>query len=131
MSGGFDVALSSRQSTDIQIRTLQKVLPESALDNSSATYPGPLFADPGSPTNSLVRTTASQTKAKKAKVVTYLEERASEIDRGIGYLHLGSDDRRSAEGKLVLVKLLKVMVEQDGQLTGRYDISQSFVGQNN
>lgn len=122
MSGGFDVALSSRQSTDIQIRSLQKVIPESALDSSSATFPGPLFADPGSPTNSLVRTTASQTKAKKAKVIAYLEERADEIDRGIGYLHPGSDDRRSAEGKLVLVKLLKVMVEHDGHLTGRYDI---------
>ena len=120
MSGGFDVALSSRQSTDVQIRILQKILPESALDSSSTTYPGPLFADPGSPTNSLVRTTASQMKAKRAKVITYLEERTSEIDRGIGYLHPGSDDRRSAEGKLVLVKLLKVMVEQDGHLTGRY-----------
>ena len=121
MSGGFDVALLSRQSTDIQIRILQKVLPESVLDNSSATYPGPLFADPGSPTNSLVHTTASQMKAKKAKVITYLEERSGEINRGIGYLHPGSDDKRSAEGKLVLVKLLKVMVEQDGHLTGRYE----------
>ena len=121
MSGGFDVALLSRQSTDIQIRILQKVLPESVLDNSSATYPGPLFADPGSPTNSLIHTTASQMKAKKAKVITYLEERSGEINRGIGYLHPGSDDKRSAEGKLVLVKLLKVMVEQDGHLTGRYE----------
>lgn len=119
LSTGFDVALSSRQSTDIQIRVLHKVIPESALDSSAATYPGPLFSDPGSPTNSLVRTTASQIKAKKARVTAYLDERANEIERGIGYLHPGSEDRRQADGKLVIVRLLKVMVEHDGHLTGR------------
>lgn len=118
LSTGFDVALSSRQSTDIQIRMLHKVIPESALDSSTAIFPGPLFSDPGSPTNSLVRTTASQVKAKKARVCKYLDERADEIHRGIAYLHPGSEDRRQADGKLVLVRLLKVMVDNDGQLSG-------------
>jgi hypothetical protein len=118
LSTGFDVALSSRQSNDIQIRVLHKVIPESALDTSSARYPGPLFSDPGSPTNSLVRTTASQVKAKKASISKYLDERADEIQRGIGYLNPGSEGRRQADGKAVLVRLLKAMVENDGHLTG-------------
>jgi len=118
LNTGFDVALSSRQSTDIQIRVLHKVIPESALDSSTAIFPGPLFCDPGSPTNSLVRTSASQVKAKKARVSKYLDERADEIHRGIAYLTPGSEDRRQADGKFVLVRLLKVMVENDGQLSG-------------
>jgi COPII coat assembly protein SEC16 len=118
LNTGFDVALSSRQSTDIQIRVLHNVIPESALDSSTAIFPGPLFCDPGSPTNSLVRTNASQVKAKKARVSKYLDERADEIHRGIAYLTPGSEDRRQADGKLVLVRLLKVMVENDGQLSG-------------
>jgi hypothetical protein len=65
-----------------------------------------------------VRTTASQVKAKKTRVSKYLDERADEIQRGISYLNPGSEDRRQADGKLVLVRLLKAMVENDGHLTG-------------
>ncbi|KAF7363489.1 Protein transport protein sec16 [Mycena sanguinolenta] len=87
---GFDVALSSRNSTGITVRQLNKIIPQSALEVSAATFPGPLFSDPGTPTTGL----------------------------GIGYLHAGSAEGRSAEGKLVLVKLLKVLVENDGKLSG-------------
>ncbi|TFY71190.1 hypothetical protein EVG20_g1803 [Dentipellis fragilis] len=118
LSTGFDVALSSRQTTSIEIRLLHTVIPESALDSSITSYPGPLFCDPGAST-SLVRTgPAAQAKTNKARVIKYLEERADEISRGVGYLHEGTPERRRSEGKLVLVKLLKVMVENDGHLTG-------------
>lgn len=120
MNTGFDVALSSRNSTGITIRQLNKIIPQSALEVSSASFPGPLFSDPGTPTTGLVRTTtaSSQSKAKKARLVKYLTDRAEEISQGIGYLHAGSAEGRSAEGKLVLVKLLKVLVENDGKLSG-------------
>ncbi|PCH38075.1 hypothetical protein WOLCODRAFT_161281 [Wolfiporia cocos MD-104 SS10] len=119
MNTGFDVALASRQSTDIKLYTLHKIIPESALDTSAVSYPGPLFSDPGTPTTSLVRTASStQTKTKKARVVKYLEERADEISRGIGYFHQGSLESRRAEAKHLLVNLLKVMVENDGKLSG-------------
>ncbi|KZT67726.1 hypothetical protein DAEQUDRAFT_712916 [Daedalea quercina L-15889] len=118
-SGGFDVALASRQSSEIKLQVLHKVIPESALDTSAASYPGPLFLDPGTPTTSLVRTAAAtQAKTKKARVIKYLEERAEELDRGLGYFHSDSLEGRRAEGKLILVKLLKVMVENDGRLSG-------------
>ncbi|KZT09428.1 uncharacterized protein LAESUDRAFT_735142 [Laetiporus sulphureus 93-53] len=116
---GFDVALSSRQSTDIKINKLHKVIPESALDTSAASYPGPLFSDPGTPTTSLVRAgAATQAKTKKARVIKYLEERSEEIGRSLGYFHQGSLEARRAEAKHILVKLLKVMVENDGHLSG-------------
>jgi hypothetical protein len=118
---GFDVALSSRYSTDIHIRTLHEIIPSSALDMSESSFPGPLFNDPGTPTAaSLVRTGAAQTKAKKAKVVKYLEDRAEEISRGLGYLHGGSDKQQQMEAKLVITQLLKVLVEQDGRLLGKW-----------
>ncbi|KAJ7109395.1 Sec23-binding domain of Sec16-domain-containing protein [Mycena epipterygia] len=119
MNTGFDVALSSRNSTGIHIRQLNKIIPQSALEVSSASFPGPLFSDPGTPTTGLVRTTAStQSKAKKTRLVKYLTERAEEISQAIGYLHAGSVEGRQAEGKLVLVSLLKILVENDGRLSG-------------
>lgn len=119
-SGGFDVALASRYSSEITMQALNKVIPESALDSSAASYPGPLFSDPGTPTTtSLVRTAAAQTKTKKARVIKYLEERAEELNRGLGYFHSDTLEGRRAEGKHILVKLLQVMVENDGRLSGR------------
>ena len=119
LNTGFDIALSSRQTTGIQMRPLNEVIPESAVDHISASFPGPLFCDPGSPT-SLVRTAvATQSKNNKAKVVEYLEGRAEEISHGLGYLSQGSPERRQAEGKHTLVRLLKVLLEYDGHLSGR------------
>jgi hypothetical protein len=115
---GYDVALSSRHSTDVRVRVLHKLLPEFALEPSAATYPGPLFSDPGTPV-SIVRTGASsQVKTKKAHVVKYLEDRIEELTRGTTYMSDGTEKQRT-EGKLVLVKLLKIMVENDGALSGR------------
>ncbi|KAI0374994.1 hypothetical protein BV20DRAFT_1041167 [Pilatotrama ljubarskyi] len=122
MNTGFDVALSARQSTDIKIHSLNKVIPVSALDTSAASYPGPLFSDPGSPTASLVRTGATQLKTKKARVIKYLEERAEEIKSGLGYHRAGSLDRSRSEAKRILVLLLKAMVENDGRLSGSNEI---------
>lgn len=116
MSTGFDVALSSRVSTGVDIRVLNKIVPESALDTTVA-FPGPLFGDSSSGAIGLVRPGAS-TQNRKTKVVGYLNERIAEITQGLGYLHSGSLEKRRADGKLVLVKLLKVMVENDGKISG-------------
>ncbi|KAG8746947.1 Protein transport protein Sec16A [Ceratobasidium sp. 414] len=125
LTGGFDVSLG-RKAAPIQIRTLHKIIPESAVENSTAVFPGPLFSDPGSPTKSLVSVAAggSGAKTKKVAVIKYLGERAEEIERGLGYLAVdagvtpGPSERSKAEGKLVLVLLLKIMVESDGKLSG-------------
>ncbi|KAL0946874.1 hypothetical protein HGRIS_013040 [Hohenbuehelia grisea] len=123
MTSGFDVALSTRNSTNVDIRTMTNIIPKSALDTSSAVFPGPLFSDPGSATaSSLVRTSATQTKNKKSQVIQYLDERIEEVSRSLGYVHQGSVDGRREEGKLVLVKLLKIMVENDGRISGTPEI---------
>lgn len=121
LSTGFDVALASRNSTGIHIRTLKTLIPESALDTSTAVFPGPLFSDPGTATTSLVRAgPTTQTKTKKSQVIKYLSERTDELALGLRYLRPDTLEGRRAEGKLVLVKLLQIMVEHDGRLTGTY-----------
>ena len=119
LNTGFDIALCSRQTTGIQMRSLQAAIPESALDHISTSFPGPLFCDPGSPTSLVRAAVATQSKNNKAKVTKYLEVRAEEISRGLGYLSRGTSEHRQAEGKLKLVKLLRVLVEHDGHLSGR------------
>ena len=127
LNTGFDVALAARQTTAVSVRPLHKLAPPSALgsEGGTAEFPGPLLGDPGSPTTgvgvgvNLVRGGASaQVKSNRTKVVKYLDERAEEMERGVAYLS-DERERRQAEARLVLVKLLKVMVENDGQLSGR------------
>lgn len=117
-SAGFDVALSSRQSREIHIHFLNKLIPQSALDDTAVVYPGPLFGDSGSPAVSLVRGTSTQAKTKKAKVVKYLEDRISELSNVVAYAGTGLLERGRSEGKLALFSLLRVMVENDGKLNG-------------
>ena len=114
-SAGFDVALSSRQSREIHIGSLHKLVPQTALEDTTVVYPGPLFGDPGSPTVSLVRSGAP---TRKAKVVKYLEDRISELSSVVAYANTGLLERGRSEGKLALFSLLKVMVENDGKLSG-------------
>ena len=117
LNAGFDVALSSRASSELKVHILHKLLPASALSSPSSSYPGPLLCDPGTPSLSLVRSSLSaQTKAKKTAIVAYLSSRADEIDQGLGYL--SNLEKRAAQGTLILVKLLKIMVENDGRLLG-------------
>ncbi|KAI0306558.1 Sec23-binding domain of Sec16-domain-containing protein [Multifurca ochricompacta] len=125
LNTGFDIALSSRQTTGIQMRPLHAVIPESALDHISTSFPGPLFGDPGSPTGLVRAAAATQSKNNKAKAIKYIEERAEEIFRGLGYLSPRSPERRQAEGKHVLVKLLKVLLEHDGHLSGSPQVEAS------
>ncbi|KAG9318501.1 Sec23-binding domain of Sec16-domain-containing protein [Chiua virens] len=117
LNTGFDVALSSRRTTTVKIRVLHQLLPDYASESKAAEYPGPLISDPGTPVTSLVRTGTSQAKLKKARVIKYLEERAEEIQRGTMYIS-DSIEKQRLEEKLTLVQLLKIMVENDGSLSG-------------
>jgi hypothetical protein len=118
LNTGFDVALSSRSSTKVQLRSWKKQIPESVQD-SGAGFPGPLHADPGPPTTRIMKATSStQAKTKKAQLIKYLSDRIEEITQGLGYQHSGSPEKRMVEGKLILVKLLKIMIENDGRLLG-------------
>lgn len=115
---GFDAALSPRVPTIVQVQSWKKLVPESALD-SLVVFPGPLHADPGPPSTGIMKTGAiTQAKMKKASLIKYLSDRTDEMMQGLNYLHNGSAEKRIADGKLVLVKLLRIMVENDGRLLG-------------
>jgi len=119
LNAGFDVALSARTSSELRVRVLQKILPESGLNSPRPSYPGPLVSDPGTASLSLVRSAASsQTKMKKSGLITYLLGRVEEITQGLGFL--SPLERQQAENKLILVKLLKALVENDGRFFGSY-----------
>jgi hypothetical protein len=121
LSTGFDVALSGRRNTNVSMRILHKVVASAVVDGTSASFPGPLFGDPGSPVQGIVRTggASASAKAKKAKLLSYLSERIEESSQGLGYFGLGSAEHRRAEGKLTLLQLLRVLIEHDGQVNGR------------
>lgn len=121
---GFDVSLTGRRAAPLTIRSLKSITSESTLEPSTAEFPGPLFSGPSAaPTIALTRatgTTSSATKSKKAVVVKYLTERAVELEKGLGYLSSNKDaaEKRSTEGRSILLRLLAVMVENDGKLSG-------------
>ncbi|KZV90262.1 hypothetical protein EXIGLDRAFT_750750 [Exidia glandulosa HHB12029] len=120
LTDGFDVSFSGRPSTTVGIKRLHEIIPSSAWETSSATFPGPLLSDPGTPTTSLVPPVRSSntSKTKKAAVIKYLDDRAEEIEKGLGYLSDNTMERNRAEAKLVLVRLLRVVVDNDGQFSG-------------
>ena len=122
LNAGFDVAFSARTTSELRIRILQKVLPGSVLNTPGSSYPGPLVSDPGSASLSLVRSAASaQVKAKKSGLTTYLLGRIEETTQGLGFL--SPLERQHAENRLILVKLLKVLIENDGRFFGSYVLS--------
>jgi hypothetical protein len=84
-----------------------------ALSASSTPFPGPLFLDR--------KGGAAGEKAKKANILSYLDTRAGEIEQGLGWLKGQSNVTkfRQEEGKGVLVRLLSVMIQNDGRLMGR------------
>ena len=130
-TAGFDVSFSGRWSSPVEIRMLNKLIPASALEPSTFEFPGPLFSGSSGPAMALVRTTASNTsKSKKASVVKYLTERAEEVRRGLGFLSSAKDsaaDRWSIEARAVLLKLLSVIIENDGKISGRFVSSRGFI----
>ncbi|KAG2052947.1 hypothetical protein BDR06DRAFT_972634 [Suillus hirtellus] len=114
---GYDVALSSHHLTDVCACMLHKLLSEFVLEPSAAAYPGPLFFDPGTPISIVHTGVSSHVKMKKACIVKYLEDHIEELTCVTIYMSDGTE-KQPTEGKLILVKLLKIMVENDGALSG-------------
>ena len=111
-AAGFDVSMISRKPPPIAIRPLKQF-----MNGDEVTFPGPLFADPGTPTVNITRTAAATVKANKMAVLKYLHARAEIVEKEIG--QLPAIERPKASGKLSLILLLKIMVEHDGKLSGR------------
>lgn len=86
-----------------------------AVDITSSIFPGPLFLDPSSPKGS------AADKSKKASILAYLDTQATEIEQGLAWIKGKGDEIqfREQEGKAVLLRLLAVMIGNDGRLMGR------------
>jgi len=122
LSDGFDVSFSGRPTTEVRVRRLHEIVPETAFDSSEAKFPGPLLSDPGSPT-SLVSMPPikgnTKAQAKKAAVVKYLDARIEEQEKGLNYAGDSTVEGAKALSKVILLRMLKVLVENDGQTSGR------------
>jgi hypothetical protein len=91
------------------IRSVSEVAAPSAL-KADLSFPGPLLDSPK----------GTGKDKKKETVVTYLEARADEIEKGLPYLKSSSNAaRREQEGKLVLVRLLAAMLLGEGKFSGK------------
>lgn len=98
----------------VWVKPLNEIVPESALKASTTPFPGPTFLDPATPKSTAGAAT------KKAAVLAYLDARATETEHSLGWLRGKGDDRRfrAEEGKAVLMRLLAVMVANEGRLMG-------------
>ena len=127
--GAFDGMTPGRPSTALSVRLLKDLVPTSTYDVTEGSFPGPLFNDqgPGGAT-SVLQTTGAAVKAKKTALLQWLDGRITEAEGGLMYVGTISGEggaAAKAEGKVVLLKLLKIWIENDGKLSGRYACNSS------
>lgn len=95
----------------VSIRKLADLLPTDFANLNA--FPGPLFMDS-------TASTASGKSKKKKEVLAWLEQAVDDADKEIGYLGPASSEAKlgDAKAKAVLLKLVKIMLENDGKLNG-------------
>lgn len=114
MPYGSAPSTSTSSPSTVHVRKLVDILsPPDAL-----TFPGPLYLDGGK----------SNIGKKRKDAVTWLDKRAEELEKEVQYARSGAQSasqdkdasakRRKIETRLVLVKLVKVLVENEGKLGG-------------
>jgi hypothetical protein len=122
--GAFDGMAPGKPSTALSIKTLKDVIPPSAYDVTDSSFPGPLFNDQGAGgATSVLQTAAALTKAKKTSILQWIDARIAEEEGGVAFRGLGESQDGSmakAEGRVVLMKLLRIWIDNDGKLSGRY-----------
>ena len=106
---GAPVSLDTTPSTPstVHIRKLADIIPVA----ESTTFPGPIFMDGGK---------ANAAKKRKESIV-WLEQRIGELEQESTYTsgsRQNPERTRMLETRLILIRLVKVMVEHDGKLTG-------------
>ncbi|WRT66232.1 uncharacterized protein IL334_003185 [Kwoniella shivajii] len=103
------------------IRNISEVAAPAALKSDLASFPGPLVFDPSTPKG------AAGDKKKREAVISYLDTRAEEIEKGLPYLKSSANKaRREEEGRLVLIKALKALTIGEGKLAGSPEIEEAL-----
>ena len=109
--------LSSKFTSLIHVRILGEIISQSSCMRQ---FPGPLLHYPGVITSGRANTSfAIHLKAKKAQMVKYLEGILADLSHP--KVQDGQHDkyRGKLQGRIVLVRLLKVLVEHEGLLLHR------------
>lgn len=101
----------------IKIQKLSEILP-TALSGFDS-FPGPLFMDTGA-------TSASGKAKKKKDILAWLHARIEESQQERNYLGVSASDtaKAQADQKTVVLQLLKILLENDGKLTGTLQVDQ-------
>lgn len=112
--GGYGVPSTSDSTpTTIHIRKISEMYSPS----ESTTFPGPIFMDGGK----------SNAGKKRKESAFWLDQRVSELEEEVKYLGpvgsrglAGDEQHRKIGTRLILVKLVKALVENEGKLSGTY-----------
>ena len=105
------------RSQKVQLYPLSDVLSGAGDTAVSSDWPGPLFIDG---TASKVSASA---KKKRDAVNAYIDTRVQEIQSGLVYLNAsrkGDAGRQSAEAKMIMLQVIKLMIAADGKLLTRW-----------
>ncbi|WAQ88928.1 hypothetical protein PtA15_10A351 [Puccinia triticina] len=124
-SGGmFPTTGAADSGTTVRVQKLSEVIPSSDLQS----FPGPLFMDGGNKSN---------LGKKRKDVVGWLEAKLDEAEKELVFIqstlvarHLNQDQSKDAQvenlqDKIILVKLLKLLVENEGKLSGTSKIDEA------
>ncbi|KAH9817670.1 Sec23-binding domain of Sec16-domain-containing protein [Melampsora americana] len=115
----YTSAAKASTGTTLQIHQLSQVIPSIELQ----AFPGPLFMEGGS---------KSSVVKKKKEITQWLDERLDETEKECGYLQSNTKTLNTDAGaleahalkaeqvqdKLLVLKLLKIMIENEGKLSG-------------
>jgi hypothetical protein len=89
----------------VHIRKLAEIIPEIEMN-----FPGPIFMDGGK----------ANAGKKKKESIAWLDQRIGSLEDGISYIgtDVSEEMKAKADSKIILSKLVKVLMENDGILTG-------------
>ena len=97
----------------VKVRPLKNLISLSETINS---FPGPVWTG-----------TKSMNKAKKKEVITYMDSRIEGFDRTLMDIY-DPTERRAAEEKCMLWKIVRIMIEHDGHIEGTPEIDATVRG---
>ncbi|BGP16572.1 hypothetical protein JCM10213_000516 [Rhodosporidiobolus nylandii] len=104
---GAQTGASATPST-VHIRKLADMLPPPSSNEGAAPFPGPIFLDGGK----------ANAGKKRKEAVAWVQQRLAELEQEKGHWSENKEERRKVETKALLYKLVLVMIENEGRLTG-------------
>ncbi|CAO1624167.1 unnamed protein product [Jaminaea pallidilutea] len=130
--GGYGYGGSSTQSSTVHVHQLSSLISPASLAASfdPVQFPGPAFESTAA-TSAIARATgagqgvSAGVKTKKAALIKYLRDTASEVEAGMAYLrkagsNAGDESQQEAqktEDRILLMRVLALLLDHDGHVT--------------